>query len=807
MKFTLSWLREYLETSATVVEIIDTLNKIGLEVENVEDRSENLKCFYCVVVEECTNHPNSDHLHVCKVRTKNSQELLTIVCGAPNVRSNLKAILAPAGSTLPGGLKIEKTKIRGVESNGMLCSERELGLGEDHRGIIEIDTDIPLGTNVAKIFGLDEQVIEISITPNRGDCLGIYGIARDLACAGLGKLRPHGDFLAKQPAEDFKSNIKLNVIDNNCPVFTFRQIRNLKNCESPEWLKNRLKLIGINPKSALVDISNYVMMSFNKPLHCYDANRIENGVLNVTAANGGENFIDLFGNKYVLPQGATVICDDNKILCLGGIVGAKEGCSSFETTDVLVESAVFDPINTSKTGRLLNIQTDSRYRFERGSDYNTVDFALNYACQLILEICGGEISAAVKYEQNGYKKYATREIELNISYTEKVLGLKIDRKDIISILKRFDYTIEENDDVLKLGIPLYKNNILVREDIIDDIIRIYGYDKLKNRDFVDVNIFEKEGNLFDKKFEDKLYQIRQKLISNGFVELITYSFLNEKDDSNFCEINGELNLINPIISDLSHMRQSMLTNILNIIKKNNNRGFENLSFFEIGKVYKECKIDSEDNVLAGVRYGKNSERNIYDKPRDFDIFDIKKDLFDVLTIFKINGEKMTMIKNAPKHYHPNRSATVCMGKIPIGYFGELHPGIFKYFELKNKPVIFEFFVDKLPKKMILEEQLRNGFKSNDFQAIDRDFAFIVDKKLDVGNVIRDVYDVSKEHISKVTLFDIYEMSDKKSIAFNIKIQPKDRNFEKGDTDKICDGVINLVKVRYGGILRDNSVIQ
>lgn len=803
MKFTLSWLKEYLDTNATLEDIINTLNKIGLEVNNIIDKTEKLKQFNCVTIVECENHQNSDHLHICKVKTANSNTLLNIVCGAPNARTGLKTILAPIGSILPNGIKIEKSKIRGIISEGMLCSEKELGINTDkERGIIEINQDIEIGKNISEILKLNDPIIDIDITPNRGDCLGVYGIARDLACAGLGKLKSYDNFNTKL-SDNYKSNINLNVTDENCPLFIFKEIKNLKNCESPEWLKNRLKSVDINCKNALVDISNYVMLSFNKPLHCYDLDKISNNEINIRTANNGEEFVDLFDKKYTLPKNATVICDDNKILCLGGIIGAKSSSSSLDTTHVLVESAIFDSINTAKTGRKLNIQTDSRYRFERGSDYNTVEFALNYACKLITEICSGDVSNTVKYEKKNYKQSITKNINLDINYIEKLLGIKIDKKDILNILNTFGYKIIDNNNYLSLEVPLYKNNIIVKEDIIDDIVRIYGYDKLKNEDFMDTKIFEKDGNLFNKKIEDKLYKVRQKLIINGFIELITYSFLNKKDDSYFAKINNELDLINPITSDLSHMRQSMLTNILNVIKKNINRGFNNLSFFEIGKIYNNCKIDDENNIIAGIRYGKNEEKNIYNRTRLFDVFDVKKDLSDAMNIFNINCEKMLINREVPSYYHPNRSGAVFMGKILIAYFGELHPNITKYFELKQRPVAFEFFVDKLPNKTIINEQNKVGFKPNDFQMIERDLSFIIEKNIESGNIIKDIYNLDKEYIQKVNLFDIYqEKNNNKSIAFNIKIQPNDKNLSKEDIDNIIEKIINLLKIKYNATLRD-----
>ena len=800
MKFTLSWLKEYLETEASLQKIIDTLNKIGLEVDNVLDKKSELKDFNCVIIEECIKHPDSDHLHICQVKYSNSKEPITIVCAAPNARSGLKTILAPVGSKLPNGMEIKRSKIRGIESNGMLCSEKELGLGDNHEWIIEIDNKIEIGTNLSTIFNLDDPVIDISITPNRGDCLGVYGIARDLACAGLGELKKIEKPTIKK---SFDSKIQLDVTDKNCPVFYFREIKNLKNCESPEWLKNRLKSIDVNPKNALVDIANYVMFSFNKPLHCYDVSKI-NGSIKIESADGGENFIDLFNNSYTLTKDVTIIKDDEKILCLGGVIGAECSCSSLETTNVLIESAIFDAINTAKTSKKLNIQTDSKYRFERGSDYDTVEFALNYTCKLILDICGGEVSDIIKYESETYKNSIVKTIDININDIEKLLGIRIPENDIIDILKKHEYEISRKSDILQLKVPTYKNNTIYKEDVIDDIIRIYGYDKLENIDFLDNKIFIKDGNLFVKKFEEKLYKIRQILASNGIIELITYSFLKKEYDILFREFKDELDVINPITLDLSHMRQNLLPNILNIINKNKNRGCENISFFEIGNIFSECKIDKENTVVCAVRQGKYKIKDQYNETRDFDIYDVKKDLFDVLSIFGIDGNKLIVNKNTPNYYHPGRSGSVYMGKILIGYFGELHPSVSEYFNLK-KPVIFEFFVDKLPSRLFLECKTKGAFVTNDLHGVNRDFAFFIDKNVEIGSIIKDIYSINKELIYDVFLFDVYSensLSDKKSIGITVHFQPKLKTLTKEEINSISDDIISFLDEKYNAALRD-----
>ena len=501
MKLTFSWLKEFLDTQHSIEEIADRMNEIGIEVEEIVDKSKDLKAFNCVLVQKYVNHPDSDHLHICEVVYDKNKEPLNIVCGAPNVRAGLKTILAPNGSRLPNGLEIKKTKIRGVESNGMLCSIRELGLGDEHDGIIELQENTEIGTNIADILNLKEQIIDVSLTPNRGDCLGVYGIARDLACAGVGKLKKYNEF-HKNITEDGNITINVEVNDRNCPVFYARKIVDVKNCESPNWLKDKLKLIDINPKNALVDITNYVMMCFGRPLHCYDADKID-GKMVITPASKGDEFTDLFDNKHTLYDGMTLIKDKNKNLCLGGVIGAKESCSEITTKNVVLECAIFDAINTARTGRLLNIQTDSRYRFERGVDYEITQFVLDYATQLILDICGGKAGKTTKYEDNNYRKTITKSFNLSFEYINKLLGIEVDKNKVLSILNGFGYEVTEKNGELIINVPYYKNNILVKEDIIDDIIRMYGYNNLVSKDFVNTDVFKKMATFFKSSLKIK----------------------------------------------------------------------------------------------------------------------------------------------------------------------------------------------------------------------------------------------------------------------------------------------------------------
>ncbi|MDR2777576.1 MAG: phenylalanine--tRNA ligase subunit beta [Rickettsiales bacterium] len=806
MKFTLSWLKEYLETVASLDEICDTLNRIGLEVEDVIDRSRELRDFNCVLVEEVTRHPNSDHLHICRVRVAGIEDAITVVCGAPNVVAGLKTVFAPIGSVLPGkdALRIEKIRIRGVDSNGMLCSEAELGLGSDHRGIVELDRNTKIGANVADIFGLSDPIVNMSITANRGDCLGVYGIARDLAATGIGRLgKLRKPSVRVEQSSAGQRSLALNSV--GCPRFLFREIKNIKNCRSPEWLENRLKSVGLTPRNALVDIGNYVMFSFGKPMHFYDLSALE-GNLSVRDSREGEVFVDLFGNEHRLPSGAVVICDERKILCLGGIVGSNDCCVSEKTDSVILESAIFDPIEIARTKKILNIQTDAGYRFERGSDYEMVDFALEYASDLVGKICGGNFGRATNSERGGYRQSLERFVRMDYGHVEKRLGLKIARKNVDRILKSLGYGVEKEEgrgDSMILKIPLFRNVVECREDVIDDIIRIYGYANLSDGDFMDPVVHEKEDSLFYRGLEDSLYRVRKRLAGNGMVELITYSFLRREDCSYFSEVNEELDLINPIISDLSHMRQNLIPNILNTIVKNGNRGFNNMSFFEIGHVYRECALDREDNVVCGVRYGDCESKDCHGEAREFDIFDVKRDLFDVLAIFGLSDD-LVVKRETPKYYHQGRSGAV-FGKdaVLLGYFGELHPAVAMKFSLKTRPMIFEFFIDHMPRDLMIGSGRRvSDFIVNDLQPITRDFSFILDEKIEVGNVMADVAAIDSL-ISDVSLFDVYSYGDgKKSIGLTVEIQPVNKTLNRDEIEVVCSKVLGLMSGRYKGVLRD-----
>ena len=815
MKFTLKWLKEYLDTQATACDICDKLDQIGLEIEEIIDNGKQLKEFVCVSVEDVENHPDSDHLHICKVKKEND-ELLQIVCGAPNVRSGMKAVLAPVGTMMPSGdFKISKSKIRGVESCGMLCSEKELGIGEDHSGIIELDDNTKIGENIAEIKGLDDITIDINITPNRGDCLGVYGIARDLSATGIGKLKDFKDYKIEATVPN---PIKIDIRDNNCSEFLCRYIKNVKNCESPNWIKEKLIAVGVNPKSALVDITNYVMLVLNRPLHCYDADKIQGNII-VKKSVGGEKFKALDHNEYELKADSTLITDtNNNILGLGGVIGGEDFGSSNDTTNVLLECAIFDPISVAKTARGLNINTDAKFRFERGVDPLSSELTINYATYLIMSICGGESSEITcgvvcsdKHvcASGSVLKFEERHINFNIQDVELILGLKIERQKIIDILIKLGYKVkEETDDLnlLDLTIPSWRNDIIVKENIVEDIIRIYGYGNLKETKIANEKVGEESSNIENKLFYNKMHDVASLLSANGMVEVISWSFMNEKTASDFSLINDKLRLINPISSELSYMRPSIIPNLMTIAKYNQDRTIENISIFECGKIFINQTPEGQKETIAGIRIGSICQKDVLGTSRKFDIYDVKKDLFDVLKLFNINADNLIITNDVPDYYHPFRSGAVKMGNVILGIFGEIHPLKTNKIGLKGKVNAFEVYLNNLPKLKVQKTTQKKRFILNDLQPLYRDFAFIIDRELEIGKIINIVKKSNKDLIKEVHVFDIYEGENidknKKSIAFSMKIQPLNKTLTTEEIDQISNKIIKEITEKYDAVLRD-----
>ncbi|MBU6141192.1 MAG: phenylalanine--tRNA ligase subunit beta [Proteobacteria bacterium] len=776
MKFTLSSLKEYLITKSTLEEICAKLTSIGLEVESVEDKAKILSSFLVAKILDAKPHENSTKLQICLVETSDSPTPLQIICGAANARKGLKVAYAPIGSVIPANqMVIKKAKIAGVESNGMLCSARELNLGNEDSGIIEIEEKWPVGTKIAEVFSLDDALIEINVTPNRGDCLGVYGIARDLAASGIGELKnlEIRKFSGQFP---FDHEVENEAIDA-CNYAVFRQIKNIKNCESPQWLKTKLQAIGMNPISAIVDVTNYVMHVINRPMHAYDAKKIESP-LTIRFAKKDEKFTSLKKEEFTLDEKILVISDSKKVVGVAGVIGSANSTCELETTEVLLESAFFSPSSIAYSGRKLNILSDSRHRFERGVDDNSCELGIDLATQLILEICGGEVSEK-KFIGT---KSKTKKIKFDFTKIKKLIGVEVAPEKAQEILEKLGFK-----GFAEVEIPSHRHDIFSSEDLVEEVVRILGYDQVKSQP------------LNTHSLTINTDAVRANLVSQGLTEIITWSFVDENIVENFAEKNEKLILSNPISAEMSHMRPTLAIGLVSTYQKNSARSFSDLSLFEVGNVFVG---DAQRAMISGLRAGKNKEQNHYHDERDFDVFDVKKDFLSTLEIFGIQAESMQInTSDIPKYYHPHRSAALKLGKNLIGFFGELHPRVAKKFDIKARINLFEIFTDVLPAQ---QRKVRKAFTANDLPVVERDFAFLASKNLAVGELIKAVASADKQMIKEVTIFDIFSgnniAQDSKSVALRVKIQPQEKTLTSEEIEVISKKIIDAA-AKIGAFLR------
>ncbi|NBX52949.1 MAG: phenylalanine--tRNA ligase subunit beta [Proteobacteria bacterium] len=788
MKITLSSLKEFLDTSATLDEICQTLTKIGLEVESVEDKSKALNYFSVAKIIDSKPHDNSQKLKICLVETIDSQTPLQIICGAPNAKTGIKVAYAPINSIIPSNLmQIKKAKIAGVESNGMLCSARELNLGNDDNGIIEIDEKFAIGTKISEVFGIDDATIEINITPNRGDCLGVYGIACDLSATGIGKLKALKT--PKIPSE-FEFNIKFeNHAKNDCPFIAFRIIKNIKNQPSPKWLSDKLEAIGMNSISAVVDSLNYVMHLLNRPMHAYDLQKIGDKI-QLKKTNHPTQITTLKNAQHLVDSNILTICNDDEIFSIAGVIGSEQSSCKIDTTEILLESAYFSKEAVARAGRSLNILSDSRHRFERGVDYGSCIDGIELASKLITDICGGKVSDIFIDEQ----PFNPTIIDFDFNKFQKLIGINLENSYAISILESLQFKVDKN---LKVEVPTKRHDIFSSEDLIEEILRIYGYDKILKNDLkLPKKHIQANSNLPHKA--------RILLASKGLTETISWSFVDEKNIDFFCQKNPNLVLKNPISQELSLMRPNLIIGLLNSYQKNYLRNISNLSLFEIGNVFENQ--NSQKLMIAGLRTGKNSEPNHFGENRDYDFFDVKKDFYDIVDLSGIKPESLTISSDsAPKYYHPHRSASVKIGKNIIGYIGEINPQINKIFDLKNRLYTFEIFLDSLPNNS--KNLVRKPFIANDLPIVERDFAFLVDKNILVGDLLKSISAIDKNFIKDIVIFDIYRGekidSSQKSVAVKVKIQPIEKTLTSSEIDSISAKIIENLSVNFKAKIRDN----
>ncbi len=795
MKFTQSWLEEYLRFEAATAQLVDKLTAIGLEVEEYEDYAASYSDFRVAKVIDTVKHENSDKLSICKVENCKG-EVLQIVCGAKNVRAGIKIALAPIGSIIPANkMVIKKAKVAGVESYGMICSASELMVGDDGEGIIEIDDKYEVGTLISEIYGLNDAIIDVNITPNRGDCLGVYGIARDLAAAGFGELiTPEVNVVESQFALDFNAKI---TADKGCETALFRKIKNVKNCQSPDWLKNKLEKVGINSISAIVDITNYVMMVLNRPMHAYDADKIS-GDINIRFAQNGEKFSSLNDVDYDLNEEILAISDDNSILAIAGVIGSKDSGCSDETSDIILESAFFAPDEVANSGRLLNILSDSRYRFERGVDYKTCQQGMELATKLIIDICGGSAGEILTLEAQNFDK-TLRQISFDFANVKKLIGIDIGEAQALEILQKLDFVVEKEGEEHLVTIPSHRSDVAGEADLIEEVVRIYGYDKIKTEK---ISLVAKKN---DRNFYD---EVRSHLVNAGLVENINYSFCDSRSAADFADIKEELFIANPIAENLDYMRPNLVIGLLQSYKKNYLRGNQDVANFEIGRVFNGVDKKLQNNVVAGLFAGKNLSKSHYNVDRDQDIFDAKEKLLDLVEILGVKPENLIVDDSNPYSYcHPYRFASFKLGKFDVAYVAQIHPKITKNLGIKKDVYVFEIFIDQFASKLLdnFVKINKKSFVANDLQPVYRDYAFVIADNAKTGDLIKIIKNCDKKLIDNVEIFDIYQGDNleegRKSIALRVKIQPETNSLTTEQIDSISDNIIKQVEVKIAGKIR------
>ena len=801
MKFTIGWLKDHLETKFNDSKIIDRLTNIGLEVESFNSQSSELDQFLIAKIVSSEKHPNADRLKVCEVDI-GKNENVKVVCGAPNAKDNLITIYAPPGAVIPKNqMKLSVSKIRGVTSYGMLCSEAELKLSNESKGITELSIN-KYKSKIGKNYFSNKapKVVDLSITPNRADCLGVKGIARDLAAAGSGKLRKKNSVKIKFSGSQ---NLRVKITkekNKGCSLFGSLLIKNVKNQESPKWLKDKLLAIGQKPISAIVDITNYVMLDLNRPLHAYDADKIDTEII-VRNSKKGESFEALDNKKYVLDENMCVITDKSGILGLGGIIGGTRSATEFKTKNILLESAYFYPKSIRTTSRLLGIDTDAKHRFERGIDPNSIEEGLFVAAELIQKICGGTIS---KKNIEIVERFKQRKISFPITKFQSITGLKASEKVVTKILDSLGFKVKKKKNILDLIVPSWRPDIEQEIDIVEEIARLIGYDKIATELPKKVRIrptLNKQQKLF--------HFLQRSVASKGYLETVTWSFTDSKINNLFKEEKKEIEIVNPISSDLNVLRSSIFSNLIFYLKKNLERDFKDISMFEIGPIFTGSKPGEQEIVLAALKCGLASRLNWIEKERKLDVFDAKRDLIQTLCEIGLDQNSINVDNKTPNYYHPGKSGVIYqdyLNKIPIAFFGEIHPNILQKAELKTDAlIIFEIFLDRIKFQREKLKDLKSKFQYSDFQKSERDFAFVIDKNFKVQELIKIISEVDKDLIKDIRVFDLYEGEnidkDKKSVALNVIIQSSQKSLTDDDLNKLNKSIISNVENKTGAKLR------
>ncbi len=797
MKLTLSWLKEHLDTTADLNTIVETLTRIGLEVEDVYDPAQNLKGFITARAENVTMHPDSDHLHLLTANT--GTEKLQVVCGAPNVKEGLVGIFAPVGTTIPCYNEVLKaSKIRGVESCGMMCSEKELCIGQDHTGIIELDPATPLGVPAEKVLNID-PVIEISITPNRAECLGVRGVARDLAAAGIGTLKP---LHIQKPEGTFESPIGVQVDDKNaCPIYVGRYIKNVNNqAETPKWMKDRLTAIGLRSISPLVDVTNYINYDLARPLHVFDADKIKGNIC-VRMCADGEYFLALDEKEYTLDDKSLGICDDEGVECLAGIMGGfTKGCTK-DTTNVFLECALFEPSCIARTGRKFAIESDSRYRYERWVDPKSNVLGSDYATKLILSICGGQVSYPMICGDED--ALPLQEAYIRPSKMKTFVGMDVPEAKIVEILNNLGFKTRVESDRIFAKSPSWRGDIACEQDLIEEVVRMIGLDKIEPVSMPYDNLPKQTLS----PAQQRVVTVKHELALRGMYEAVTWSFTSSKLADVFHKTNqtDKVLIENPITADLDQMRPSLLPNLLLAAKDNISKGNANLALFEVGPEFYSRHPKDEMTVACGIRVGQTSDKDWLKTNRNFDVFDVKADALSAIAAANGPFENPQITTDAPAYYHPGRSAAIRLGKNVLAYFGELHPNVIKKFGLKVRVNAFEVYIDNIPLPRLGHSKNKKKLELSAFQPVVKDLAFVVDQNVSAASILSAARNADRNLIIDVRLFDLYEGENlekgKKSVALSVVFQPREQTFTDKDIENLMNKVIVEVSKKTGGELR------
>lgn len=806
MKFTIEWLKDHLETKASTTEIIETLTMIGLEVEEVEDQAKTLDAFTICHVISAEKHPNADKLKVCMVDT-GSGDPVKVVCGAPNAKTGMKGVFASVGTYIPGtDFTLSKGMIRGEESNGMLCSERELLLSDNHDGIIELDADAPIGEKYAEYAKLNGVTIDIAITPNRGDCTGVYGIARDLAAADLGKLKdaaikavPSVGPSSIGPLEHRFGPDETKTIK----MFAGRLIKNVKNGPSPEWLQERLIAVGLRPINALADITNFVSLGWGRPLHAYDADKIS-GAPHLRNAKNGEELEGLDGKTYQLDDTMTVIADDSGALCLGGILGGVPSSCTEETTNIFMECASWDPTLIARTGRKTGIVSDARYRLERFVDPALTEPGLELATKLVMEICGGEPCEPVI---SGDDQIEELVIEFPLSEVKRLTGLKLVDTEIKGVLQRLGFWCAGSGDVIKVAVPSWRPDVTMKADLVEEVMRIVGVDN------VPVDPLPRLSGVAPKMLtliQNRRRLARRALAARGLDEAVTWSFISQDDAKRFGGGADNLRLSNPIASDLTDMRPSLMPGLLAAAARNANRGFADAALFEVGQIFLSDKPEGQHTYATGIRTGTagfdGAGRHWQGAAEKVSVFDAKADLAGLLDAMGHDIAKVQVMAEPASWSHPGRGGRIQLGpKLILGWFGELHPGLLKQYDLAEPVVAFEVNLDAIPAPRQKGTKTRPPIGLSDLMPLSRDFAFVMDAAVPAANIIKAAQGANKKFIKDVTIFDVFEGEHigegKKSVAIEVGIQPLDKTLTDAEIDAVSASVVAAVEKATGGALR------